>query len=540
MDAQLRNLSDLAEIVKASDPRTDARKQALLGYVPEKGKRHVPDHSMCEYDDAKDGDKVTEKRICRCMHYFNCDNSDQKAKCEACGFPWKKRNASDNLWILDYEVPVPYVVDGVGGIDLLAFTLDDYVYAIELKPENSNESLARMISEIMTYCEMTDYEVGRSNVPVLPAICFFEGSKQHEDFKNLKDCDAFLEASAEVCVFMLSYDSDSFRIEMLMGYRSHRLDSLYWELLERHAHQNLLPHGSLEDKVLVCLKSKFEASRGASQYQLDERSGLKRRFYLDRWEDNLVREMDSKHFGEYGEGDGNEIGSGNMCALRSSSAMTFNLLGNLNCTIKEGDAVLDAGRYAVSYEYKPATPLKKGRKANLDALLVDGGGKTVIACEMKMLEWLTSTPRPLVENYVCGDAYRYADVADVFAEVAKNCRTAKALDVYDAPQMFRHLTALYNACREGEWPELRKLVLLNCVWEPNLDDFSETETRVALGDLIRREHNGFAAFKAACKPLFKCFEDLGIELLVEYRTAAELIDLVEHPAEERNLLQRYC
>lgn len=539
MDAQLRNLSDLAEIVKSTDPKTDARKKALLGFVPKNGKPHVPNHTMCDYDNENDSVRITEKRICRCMHYFNCDDPAQRAKCEACKFPWKKRNVG-RYGILDYEVPMPCAIDGVGGIDLLVWSVDDFVAAVEVKPEGSDESLARMISEIMTYCEMADYEIQGTDVLMNPAICFFEGSKQHEDFEKLKDCDEFLEASAEVVVFMVSYDSDSFRIEPLMHSRSRRMSDLHWESLERRARRDSLNHNSLEDRVLKVLKSKYEACYGVPEYQRDELSGSKRRFYLKHLEDNLVWRMESSHFDEYMEGDGGEIVSGSMCALRSSSAMTFNLLGNSGCVVKEGDTVLDAGRYGISYEYKPAIPLKRGRKANLDALLVGDGGRVVVACEMKLLEWLTSTPKPLVESYTRKESYRYAEVADAFVEVAGSCRTAKALDVYDAPQMFRHLTALYNACREGEWPEIRKLVLLNCVWEPNLDDFPEMETRVALGELVRRERNGFAAFKADCKPLFECFKNLGIDLFIEYRTTADLVELIERPVKEQALLQRYC
>lgn len=542
MDAQLRNLSELAEIVKNTEPNTDARKQALFGFVPKSGKPHAPNHAMCDYDNERDSRRTTEKRICRCMYYFNCDDPGQRAKCKTCEFPWKKRNASENYELLDYEVPMPCVVDGVGGIDLLAWSVDDAVYGIEVKPKDSGESLARMIAEIMTYCELAGYEVqGWTAVPMQPAICFFKGSKQHEDFERLKNCVEFLEASAEVVVLMLSYDADSFRLEPLMANRSESMSALQFELMERKAHRESLDGSSLEYRILEFLRNKYESCCGVSEYQRNELSGSRRRFYLKHLEDNLVWDMASEHFDQYMEGDGDEIASGSMYALRSSSAMTFNLLGNSSCVIKKGDPVLDAGEYSVSYEYKPMlTPLKRGRKVNLDALLVGDGGETVVACEMKMLEWLTSMPKPLVESYLRKDSYRHADVADVFARVAKACRTAKALDVYDASQMFRHLVALYNACRKGEWPNVRKLVLLNCVWEPNLDDFSEMETRVVLGEYLGREHRGFEAFKADCTPLFKCFADLGIELCIEYRTTAELVGLVDHPAKEFALLQRYC
>ena len=541
MGAQLENLSALAEIVKTTDLSTDARKRALLGFVPKSEKPHAPHHVMCDYDGEADGERVTEKRICRCMYYFNCGDPEQEAKCATCGFPWKKRNGNLSLGILDYEVPMPCVVEGVGGIDILAWSVDDSVYAVEMKPENSSESLARMIAEILTYCELAGYEVqGEDSVFVKPAICFFENSKQHRDFEKLKDCDAFIEASAEVTVFVLSYGSDSFRMDPLKFSGSERLWESWWTSLEQKAHRDYLSEDDFEALLLKFLKKKYESCWGVPEYQRDERSGSKKRFYLRHLEDNFVCGMSSDHFDQYMEGDGGEMASGKIHALRSSAAMTFNLLGNSTCVVKAGDAVLDAGRYAISYEYKPASPLRRGRKANLDALLVNDGGDTVIACEMKMLEWLTSTPKPLVESYVRKESYRYSDVADVFVGAGKAFRTAKATDVYDAPQMFRHLVALYNACREGEWPEAKKLVLLNCVWEPNLDEFSEMETKVTLGGFIRREHNGFAAFKASCKPLFKCFKGLGIELFIEYRTAADLVGLIERPEKETALLQRYC
>ena len=52
----------------------------------------------------------------------------------------------------------------------------DNTYAVEVKPQNSSETLVRMFAEILTYTTDYDYK---------PAICFFEGSKQMKDYETL-------------------------------------------------------------------------------------------------------------------------------------------------------------------------------------------------------------------------------------------------------------------------------------------------------------------------------------------------------------------
>ena len=108
---------------------------------------------------------------------------------------------------------------------------------------------------------------------------------------------------------------------------------------------------------------------------------------------NLVRPMDDRHIEEYGGGAGQELKE-KMHALRSSSAMTFNILGNGTCQLSHaeiGDTCsVPRGAYSIEYEYKaPTLQRRGGLPAHLDALLRHEASGTVVACEMKLMEWLT-------------------------------------------------------------------------------------------------------------------------------------------------------
>ena len=128
---------------------------------------HKPNHKECIGCSTK---KLTEKRICRCMYYYN---TDRKKECKSCKINRKWKNVG-NINITEYEYPTKYVIKNVGGIDLI---FDDK-YAVEVKPKGSEETLARMFAEILTYT--IDYKYK-------PAICFFEGSKQMRDYRILMD-----------------------------------------------------------------------------------------------------------------------------------------------------------------------------------------------------------------------------------------------------------------------------------------------------------------------------------------------------------------
>lgn len=190
------NLKDLANLVRNAEKNSNGwplLREKLLGNI-EKSKKTNLAHNYCDFPKRNyKSDRVTEKRICRCMKYYGQD----KDLCSGCKFKQKWNNIGGEYRITDYEVPMEYVIPKVGGIDLL---INDQ-YATEIKPEGSSETLVRMFAEILTYTIDNSYT---------PAICFFEGSKQMEDFqKYKKDNNEDLELLMKyVNVFYITYNED--------------------------------------------------------------------------------------------------------------------------------------------------------------------------------------------------------------------------------------------------------------------------------------------------------------------------------------------
>ncbi len=212
------NIRALANAVREYGLQSKELRLFLLeGAEPEKTP-HCPNHNGCSYRNAEkpaDQISVTEKRICRCMYYFNRPDSTktQRAKCERCDFPGKRRNIS-SYTVLDYEVPMPYVVRGAGGIDLLVQSPDSKIYAVEVKPDDSKETLVRMIAEILTYCEISDYSVVNHGhlLPVHPAICFFKNSQQWDDYIEMQRDPDLLYLLGKIKLFYIAQDDVSFTI----------------------------------------------------------------------------------------------------------------------------------------------------------------------------------------------------------------------------------------------------------------------------------------------------------------------------------------
>ena len=157
--AELRNLEKLADICKeaeiASERKLDKEKLKEKLEIPESKKEHKPVHNECP---GCDTERITEKRLCRCMLYYGKDVE----KCDACRLDYKWKNVG-NIMVTDAEKPTKYVMAGVGGMDLIL----DYHYAVEVKPSWNEETLSRMFSEILTYTieDTDDYS---------PAIAFFK------------------------------------------------------------------------------------------------------------------------------------------------------------------------------------------------------------------------------------------------------------------------------------------------------------------------------------------------------------------------------
>ncbi len=194
---QLINLEELAQFI-----RKGSEEVLLFGGVSKDSTTpHKPNHKTCDYRET-DSQRKTEKRICRCMYYNNL--KEHKNKCNHCSYKckWELVN-SDEYKILDYETPSSYVIEGVGGVDLLIQSGTDK-YAVEVKAKGSTETIVRMLAEILTYTTDIMYQ------DFTPAICFFEGSSQYKQMEEIKNNTDLIEilSKKHIEVFYFSYETE--------------------------------------------------------------------------------------------------------------------------------------------------------------------------------------------------------------------------------------------------------------------------------------------------------------------------------------------
>ena len=187
-------LKEIASFLKTSEADKSFLKKIMLSGIIEE-KTHESRHDNCDRRKT-DSNRITEKRICRCMFYYNKDEE----KCKKC--------TQDNRWknigkikITDYEFPTKHVIPGVGGMDLIL----DNKYACEVKPQASEESLTRMFAEILTYTQDCEQEYK-------PAICIFPRSKQMKYYNKYKTNPDFITISKFIKIFFFNIISEKNRI----------------------------------------------------------------------------------------------------------------------------------------------------------------------------------------------------------------------------------------------------------------------------------------------------------------------------------------
>ena len=188
------------ELADAIDKGSIALRKLLFGtedpdVYADHGSYAAGGHNRCA---GLSGERFTEKRLCKCMYYRNsiyrktCDRCDYKERFDIVG----------GYQIADYEVPAFYYGDGIGEIDLIITGGNSY-YATEVKPYKGNqETLLRMIAEIMTYTE--GYPAGTYK----RAIAFFEKNRenglktpQQKEYENADPALKALLKKADIAVF---------------------------------------------------------------------------------------------------------------------------------------------------------------------------------------------------------------------------------------------------------------------------------------------------------------------------------------------------
>ena len=296
--------------------------------------------------------------------------------------------------------------------------------------------------------------------------------------------------------------------------------------------------------LLEAVKEKLLEVEGPLEFGNGE-GKTRQLYYLKRLEDNLVVPMSESVRAMYEGGSGGEL-DWKMCSIRSSSAMTFNLLGNGPVRIASGK---HAGSYNLAYEYQLPTLRNNPHPANLDAYLE--GESEDVYCEMKMFEWLGTPRHTLRSDYLetthylipREDAEQFIVLFRKLANVLVRGKGRKSERLsngrYDCLQMAKHLLAIYGKVASDSCYRPKELTLLNCVWEfSNPSALGRYEAKYL--KMQAEEHEGFERFvKLAEEHVAPLFEAKGIQLAVEYATADELMEAVEYGKRHRTRLERY-
>lgn len=321
----------------------------------------------------------------------------------------------------------------------------------------------------------------------------------------------------------------------------------------------------------------------------EDKADEKRRFYYKKYEDNLYCPLGEAALEAYDKGSGAETrptekmvkgkiiqSPAKMASIVSSSAMTFNLLGNDPITVMP-DALIPYGQYDVQYEKQMYTVRKGSNPANLDAFLSNKLGKTAVFCEMKFLEWLSS-PGTLKDAYLDENYFFKPDNSavgcpidafsafhDVIIKMTDKVVPDKKkpghslhhsiFNHYDAWQMLKHLLAIYNYTSFvtkkavdsfGEFPSMagiyNRILLLNVVNEFPAECIEDYSARIEYEKVMWQEQEEARIFSEIIKNseiphLFDNNCNAGIE--IKYVSAKDFADAIEMPEVKRNYLKRY-
>ena len=158
----------------------------------------------------------TEKRWCRCLVNFS---KQRNKNCDKCVLKSKYAKPIENANFIDFEVPASARGDDkIGEIDVI-LEYEGTQYCTEVKPSWNNESLLRMIAEIITYCY-----VRKEERPM--AIMFEKDSEQYRQWMGRsKDGKPYKHAAREqikkiidennIAVFCIDDRGDRYTVEKL-------------------------------------------------------------------------------------------------------------------------------------------------------------------------------------------------------------------------------------------------------------------------------------------------------------------------------------
>lgn len=291
----------------------------------------------------------------------------------------------------------------------------------------------------------------------------------------------------------------------------------------------------LQSQIHEYLKSNYQKATGKEMTCQKSLSPTRSKYYFENLEDNLYEKMNERTKAFFESGSGDEL-KDKMFALRSSSAMTFNLLGNDSITIKPNDFI-GTGLYKVEYEKQLDTLQKSKFPANLDAVLEKDD--ELCFCEMKLFEPLyhkTSFQKELSSSYENMERYYYLDSAYSFNESIEKLKVS-GIKRYDACQMFKHTLGIYNYARQNELKG-KKIILLNCVWSLN-DSLGDEKLDQQYKQIELEERNEFNKFVECMFNSINAFSKIGIDFSIKLITEKDFEAILNLPNEKIKWLKRY-
>lgn len=296
--------------------------------------------------------------------------------------------------------------------------------------------------------------------------------------------------------------------------------------------------------VSEILKKRYVRFIGEFEYD-DKMSSSQAIYYFKNLDDNLIEPMTEATKEMYSKGNGNELNS-KMKALKSSSAMTYNLMGNDIIEVKS-NAEFEPGKYSITFEHKLPTLKNRSSKANLDAFLE--GEKELIFCEMKMTEWLSNHHGMLRNAYLDKENYFYKDSFKAFIRCIEAISESKQVENedtkcvfkhYDAFQILKHIIAIYNFTRANSKTIPQKITLVNCVWHlPDSQSLHDSYIQ-KYEQIVKADKEEFNMFYEATDEIRKQFKMIDKEFDIKYKDAKKFVQNFKKTKMQLDYLKRYC
>lgn len=332
---------------------------------------------------------------------------------------------------------------------------------------------------------------------------------------------------------------------------------------------------TLEEKILIQLKKQFPGTlmELPERFKTTDENGKtvwkyhkngsdfnysdKLKFYYNTYNENLFKGTLINHKEEFERAAGKEIkcnkyGVQKMAAIKSSSALLFNTLGDNNYVVIKGEIIPD-GEYFLKYE-KPLPAIDPRFPAYIDGYLENKSGVFVFI-ENKMLEYLQK-PKNLSKSYLDCKKYQLwnfnPQAAEAFQKLFRqfcddSMRIAndeyKPNTTYDIFQILIHSMAILTYLLKRK-ESVREVFLINTVW--NIPE----ESYGFLGDLQgeykkywENEINGAESFsKGSLSHIQKIYKEaLGNDVMFSFifMRWSEFKDMIEMDEERKEYLKKY-